>query len=918
MPNIEVDGRTFEVEQGQNLLHACLSHKLDLPYFCWHPAMGSVGACRQCAVMQYRDENDTQGRLVMACMTPVTEGARLSIDAAQAKEFRAAVIEWLMENHPHDCPVCEEGGECHLQDMTVMTGHTTRRYRGAKRTFRNQHLGPFVGHEMNRCITCYRCVRYYQDYAGGDDLQAFGSRDRMFFGRAEDGVLESEFAGNLVEVCPTGVFTDKPFSQTYTRKWDLQSAPSVCPGCAVGCNTLPGERYGVLKRVHNRYHPEVNGYFLCDRGRFGSGFVSGSERLRRAGARAEDGVFEELPADAAAARLVAVLKGGGLIGIGSPRASMESNYALKRLVGDEHFATGISEHESSLNELMVSIYRAGGARIASLADVEAADAVLILGEDVLNTAPRVALALRQTVRNRSLEMAAGAGIPQWQDAGMRGHAQHAKNPLLIAGLAPTRIDDIAAATWWAPPESIAAAGFAIAHGIDQGYAAPADAPAFDATFVERALAALGKAQRPLIVSGAGSGSAAVLEAAANVAWALGGQGKDAAVLLAGAEVNSMGATLLGGGIALEAALAKLADGSAKSVIVLENDLFRRTASDSLTAALSQAENVVVLDTLETPTAEWASLALPAASHAESTGTFVNYEGRAQRFYQVFEPGDPITPAWRWLADAAVSAGRNDFFVAGSPSRSWEHIDEVTQACAQVPNLQGIGEVTPPASYRTSAGMRVPRMTHRASGRTAKDAHLSVHEPKAMIDEQTPFAFSMEGLNAGQPSGLIPYVWSPGWNSNQSVFKFQQEVAGPLAGGAVGVHLLDTVPTPDLSSRFRNPPEPAAAGDGLRLLPLYRVFGSDELTGYSPPIAERGAGPEALLHPEDAAALALTAGKGARGKGLGSFLVRLDADMPRGCAGIVVGLRQSVSRLPAFANLVPDADFRPKPGLIARG
>ena len=237
MPTIHVDGQSYEVEEGKNLLHACLSAGLDLPYFCWHPAMGSVGACRQCAVIQYQDENDERGRLAMACMTPVADGARFSIEASQAKEFRAEVIEWLMLNHPHDCPVCEEGGECHLQDMTVMTGHTFRRYRGQKRTFRNQYLGPFLNHEMNRCITCYRCVRYYRDYAGGTDLEAFGSRDRMYFGRADDGVLESEFAGNLVEVCPTGVFTDKPFSVTYTRKWDLQSAPSVCPvpGADSGC-----------------------------------------------------------------------------------------------------------------------------------------------------------------------------------------------------------------------------------------------------------------------------------------------------------------------------------------------------------------------------------------------------------------------------------------------------------------------------------------------------------------------------------------------------------------------------------------------------------------------------------------------------------------------------------------------------------
>src|SRR5665647_3374900 len=242
MATIYVDNIPYEVKDGQNLLNACLSLGFNLPYFCWHPVMHSVGACRQCAVKMFRDENDTRGRLVMACMTPVAEGARISIDDPDAKAFRASIIEWLMESHPHDCPVCDEGSECHLQDMTLMTGHSYRRYRFQKRTNRNQDLGPFVYHEMNRCIQCYRCVRYYRDYA---------------------------------------------------------------------------------------------------RGRYGYEFVNSPLRLREPVVR---GVATPPETDAAPdprgtalERLGAILSAGGrAIGIGSPRASLESNFALRTLVGPEN------------------------------------------------------------------------------------------------------------------------------------------------------------------------------------------------------------------------------------------------------------------------------------------------------------------------------------------------------------------------------------------------------------------------------------------------------------------------------------------------------------------------------------------------------------------------------------------------------
>jgi NADH-quinone oxidoreductase subunit G len=324
MPRIYVDGRAYDVAEGQNLLQACLSLGLDLPYFCWHPVLHSVGACRQCAVKQFKDENDQRGKIVMACMTPASEGTRISIDDPQAREFRASIIELLMANHPHDCPVCDEGGECHLQDMTVMTGHVHRRFRFHKRTHRNQDLGPFVAHEMNRCIACYRCVRFYNEYAGGRDLGVFGWHNDVYFGRESDGVLENEFSGNLVEVCPTGVFTDKTLSRHYTRKWDLETAPSICVHCGLGCNIIPGARYGELRRIRNRYNGEVNGYFLCDRGRYGYEFVNSQRRIRAPLVRksARGGLQPVNSQDALDYGRELLTDGGRVIGIGSPRASL--------------------------------------------------------------------------------------------------------------------------------------------------------------------------------------------------------------------------------------------------------------------------------------------------------------------------------------------------------------------------------------------------------------------------------------------------------------------------------------------------------------------------------------------------------------------------------------------------------------------
>lgn len=852
MATIHVDGKTFEVDGADNLLQACLSLGLDIPYFCWHPALGSVGACRQCAVKQYNDENDKRGRLVMSCMTPATDNTWISIDDEEAKQFRESVVEWLMTNHPHDCPVCEEGGHCHLQDMTVMTGHSARRYRFTKRTHQNQELGPFIAHEMNRCIACYRCVRYYKDYAGGTDLGVFGAHDNVYFGRIEDGVLESEFSGNLTEVCPTGVFTDKTHSERYNRKWDMQFAPSICHGCSVGCNTSPGERYGEIRRIENRFNGSVNHYFLCDRGRFGYGYVNRKDRPRQPLLLAGQ---KTMGLDAALDQAATLLKKRKVIGIGSPRASLESNFALSELVGMDNFYSGIEAGELERLQLILKIMQEGPLPVPSLRDMEEHDAVFVLGEDLTQTAARIALALRQAVKGKGEEMAAKLKVQPWLDAAVKNIAQHELNPLYIASLAPTKLDDVASECVHAAPDDLARLGFAVAHAIDPSAPAVAGLEPEASELAQRIAEALLQAKRPLIVSGESLGSKAIIEAAANISKALHNREKNASITLVAPEANSLGLALFGGR-SLDAALKALSSGQADAVVILENDLYRRADAALVDAALTAAKVVILADHQQTPTSAKAHLLLPAASFAEADGTLISQEGRAQRFFQVYDPSyyDPsnlVREGWRWLhALHSTLEGK---------SVDWTQLDHVTAACANAhPHLAGILDAAPNASFRIK-GLKLAREPHRYSGRTSMRANISVHEPRTPQDMDTAFAFSMEGYSgSSEDRQQIPFAWAPGWNSPQAWNKFQDEVGGHLRAGDPGVRLIE--PLGDRLGWLGEAPKAFNPAPGhWQVVPLHHLFGSEETSSRAAPVQERIPQPYLALAKAEADRLGVSEG-----------------------------------------------------------
>lgn len=875
-----IDSEPYEVKPGKNLLETCLTLGFDLPYFCWHPALGSVGACRQCAIKVFKDESDKKGRLIMSCMEPVTNNQRISIQDPEAHEFREHVIEWLMTNHPHDCAVCDEGGSCHLQDMTVMTGHAYRRFNYKKRTHKNQYLGPFINHEMNRCIQCYRCVRFYKDYAGGNDLDVFASRSNVYFGRQEEGTLENEFSGNLTEVCPTGVFTDKTLKQHYTRKWDLTTAPSICQHCSLGCNIIAGERYGKLRSITSRYNGDVNGYFLCDRGRFGYEFVNGEGRIRRPFLNKAEASKEN-----ALNEIMKLLSNSKVIGIGSPRASLQSNFALKALVGLDNFYHGVSDNEHDLANLIIKILREGPARTPSMKEVEQADAIFILGEDLTNTAPMLALAVRQSVRQKPMHDVAKVNIPVWNDAAARELIQDQKGPFFIASVHATKLDDIATQTFRTTPDEIACLGFAVAHILDGSSPDVENLSDEVRQLAQKIANALSSAKRPIIISGASCETDHVIEAAANIAWALNKTNKDAGIVLTLPECNSLGLAMMGGD-RLASAFGTVLNGHADTVIIVENDLYRHGKTSVVDQFLKIAKHVIVIDHSINATAQKANYLLPAGTFAESDGILVNNEGRMQRFFQVFEVDGNIQESWRWLLNIGTSLGNERM-------RHWRTFEDITKSIAVEEHLlKGITEVTPPASYRIN-GQRIPREPHRFSGRTAMLANINVSEPKPPVDPDSSLSFTMEGHRGLPPSAMIPFFWSPGWNSVQSINKYQQEVGGPLREGDPGIRCFEPVQNGAVNY-FMSEPEIFISWEGhLLIVPLHHIFGSEELSASAPSVKERS--PEAYVMVNTGDALALQV----RENQLLSFEVdgqpyqlpvKLSAAIPKGIAGLPYGLQ----------------------------
>jgi len=634
-----------------------------------------------------------------------------------------------------------------------------------------------------------------------------------------------------------------------------------------------------------RFNSSVNGYFLCDRGRYGYEFVNSDRRIRAA--RLDE---QPISPDEAGKKLRSwVSTPEKAIGVASPRASLEANFALRQLVGKDRFFSGVADDQWRMVTAMLDILRTGPARSPSLHDIELSDAVLVLGEDVTNSAPRMALSLRQSVRQQPLEIATKLKIPSWMNDAVRTAVQDATGPLFIAAPGATRLDDVATRTYRAAPDDVARLGFAVAHEIDP------EAPEVPCLCEEigdlaRMIAsALKSAKRPLVISGFSCRSESVIQSAANVAKALHDAGHLSALSFIPPECNSFGLALMGAR-PLSEAFRMTEDGETDTIVILENDLYRLIPAKLVDDFLQSAKHIVVLDHLANQTTEKADLLLPAATFAESDGTLISGEGRAQRFFPVFAPANgDVRESWRWLGDPR-----------------WPTLDDVLAAMAEAfPRLAPAVAAAPSSKFRMD-GAKIPRDSHRYSGLTSIHANISVAEPKPPDDPDSALAYSMEGSANQPPGALQPFFWSPGWNSIQAVNKFQSEIGDALRGGDPGVRLFEPS---QKGVYFTSIPAAFARREAEWLIvPIEHIFGADELSFQSPAVASLAPAPYVALNAADAASLHMPEQAGEVEIELGGVKHRLPLkvlpDLPAGIAGIPAGLTPARGAvLPAWGPIL---------------
>ena len=605
MLKLTVDGKEVEVQHGSTVMDATNKLGVYVPHFCYHRKLSIAANCRMCLV-----EVEKAPKPLPACATPVTDGMKVWTHSPAAKKAQNGVMEFLLINHPLDCPICDQGGECQLQDLAVGYGHSASRYQEEKRVVSRKELGPLVAaEEMSRCIQCTRCVRFGEEIGGMMELGMRGRGEHSEIVTFLGDAVDSEISGNMIDICPVGALTSEPFRYK-ARTWELSRRKSVSPHDALGSNLIVQVKQNTVMRVLPLENEAINECWLSDRDRFSYDGLNSPDRLQRPLVRTESG-WEEVDWHDALRFVASHFRNEDIGVLASPHSTLEELYLAGKL--------GAADFRLRHSDFSADGRRAGIPWLGmSIPELEKLDRVLVIGSFLRKESPLIAARLRLAVKR-----------------GARVHLLHSVDDDWLMPLASRKV---------VRPSDIAGAIASFRDALAEG----SNAAVLIGAWAE---------QHP---------QAAEIHAAAQELAHL----PNVKLGFIGEAANSVGGYFAGlpTGGNLQEVLKK------KHFVVLGAEPELDCADpQAAMAALKGASFVVQLSPWKTGL-EYANAVLPIAPFTETSGTFVNIEGRAQSFYATVNPLGETRPGWKVLRVLGTLLGRRGV--------EFDTVEDVRRACLE--------------------------------------------------------------------------------------------------------------------------------------------------------------------------------------------------------------------------------------------
>ena len=702
MVEIELDGKKVEATPGSMIMHAAEKAGTYIPHFCYHKKLSIAANCRMCLV-----EVEKAPKPLPACATPVTQGMIVRTKSDKAIKAQQSVMEFLLINHPLDCPICDQGGECQLQDLAVGYGGTSSRYEEEKRVVAHKEVGPLISmEEMNRCIHCTRCVRFGQEVAGVMELGMVNRGEHSEITTVLGDTVDSELSGNMIDLCPVGALTSKPFRYS-ARTWELSRRKSVSPHDSTGANLIVQVKNHKVMRVVPFENEAINECWIADRDRFSYEALNSDERLTQPMIK-QGGEWKTVDWQTALEYVANGLKqikeqhGANSIGaLVSPHSTLEELFLtgqLLRGIGSDNIDWRLRNAQFNVDEGV----RWLGTSVASLSELQTA---LVVGSNLRKDHPLFAQRIRQAAKKGAQVFALNSKVYDWA------------MPVTAS---------VVAAQDWAQALADVAAAVAAAKGVQAPLAGQANA---EAQAIAQALMA--GERKAVLLGNAAAHHAQAAELLALANWIAEQTGATVGYLTEAA--NTVGAQWVkaqpqtGGFNA-----AQMIAGGLKAAILLNNEpAFDTAAGQEALQGLNKSEMVVTLSPFKA-NMEISDVLLPIAPFTETSGTFVNAEGRVQSFHAVVKPLAETRPAWKVLRVLANLLG-----VQGVDYESSQ--DVLTTAI-------GTGTNEVPANVLSNATKVAAQITGEA---VAEPAVASIYQLDSIVRRATSLQLTADAREARQ-------------------------------------------------------------------------------------------------------------------------------------------------------------------------